>query len=93
MALALIHHIAIAGNVPLANVSAFLASLGSELVIEFVPKDDPQTQTLLEAREDIFPDYTLDGFRAAFGKHFQLLDEAAIVDSRRTLFRMRRLEG
>lgn len=93
MALALIHHIAIAGNVPLANVSAFLASLGSELVIEFVPKDDPQTQTLLEAREDIFPDYTPDGFRAAFGQHFQLLDEAAIVDSRRTLFRMRRLEA
>lgn len=93
MALALIHHIAIGCNVPLANLSAFLASIGSELVIEFVPKDDPQTQTLLEARDDIFPDYTLDGFRAAFGKRFQLLDEAAIADSRRTLFRMRRLEA
>jgi hypothetical protein len=93
MALALIHHLAIASNVPLANVSAFLASICSELVIEFVPKDDPQTQTLLEGRRDVFPDYTLEGFKAAFKGRFSLLEEAAVTDSGRTIFRMRRREA
>jgi len=91
MALALIHHLAIGSNIPLGHVSAFLASIGSELVIEFVPKNDPQTQSLLESRRDIFPDYTLEGFKAAFGTNFQLLEEAGVEDSHRTLFRMRRL--
>jgi ribosomal protein L11 methylase PrmA len=93
MALALIHHLAIARNVPLDKVSALLAGIGTELLIEFVPKEDPQTQTLLEARDDIFPDYTLDGFRAAFSEHFRVLEEAQISDSQRTLFLMRRIDA
>jgi hypothetical protein len=93
MALALIHHLAIAANVPLASVSSFLTGICSELVIEFVPKDDPQTQTLLEARRDIFPDYTPEGFRAAFERDFAVLEEVAVADSGRTIFRMRRLEA
>ena len=90
MALALIHHLAIGSNVPLGFASSFFAGLGSELVIEFVPKDDPQTQSLLAARADIFPDYTADGFRAAFSRDFRILEEAPVDDSRRILFRMRK---
>ncbi len=89
MALALIHHLSIARNVPMASVSSFLASLCTDLIIEFVPKEDPQTQTLLEAREDIFPDYTLDGFVTAFSRDFQVLERKAIADSQRTMFLMR----
>ena len=44
------------------------------------------TQHLLAARPDIFPDYTLDGFRAAFEPHFTVVEQAAIDDSLRTLF-------
>jgi ribosomal protein L11 methylase PrmA len=89
MALALIHHLAIARNVPLGKVSALLASICTDLLIEFVPKEDPQTQTLLESRQDIFPDYNLDGFRTAFSRDFRLLEQVAIADSRRALFLMR----
>jgi hypothetical protein len=89
MALALIHHLAIGANVPLEMLSSFFASIGSELIVEFVPKDDPQTQSLLAAREDIFSEYGLDGFKAAFSRHYQLLKEAQIDDSPRTLFLMR----
>ncbi len=90
LALALVHHLAIAGNVPLPNVSAFFAALGSELIVEFVPKDDPQTAGLLASRADVFPDYTLDGFKAAFARDFRLVREVAIPESRRVLFSMRR---
>jgi hypothetical protein len=58
--------------------------------VEFVPKDDPMVRKLLATREDVFPDYTLDGFRVALGRHFRILDEAPIEGSPRVLFRMKR---
>jgi hypothetical protein len=44
------------------------------------------TQHLLTARPDIFPDYTLDGMRAALTRHFEILSEVSVEDSQRTLF-------
>ena len=89
MALALVHHLAIGNNVPLEGIAALFAKLGRQAIVEFVPKEDPMTQHLLAARRDVFPDYTLDGFRAAFARHFTIVDEAPVADSRRTLFLVR----
>jgi len=91
VALALVHHLAIGRNVPLPMLSSLLARLAPNLVIEWVPKDDPMVQRLLAAREDIFPDYFLGGFRAAFERHFQIVSEQSIEDSGRVMFQMRRL--
>ena len=44
------------------------------------------TQHLLASRPDIFPDYTPDGFRHAFMRHFRILDEASVEESARSLF-------
>lgn len=93
LALALVHHLAIANNVPLPEVSEFFAALGSELIVEFVPKDDPQTASLLASRQDVFPDYTLEGFRKAFAPYFDIVREAPIPESRRILFSMRRYQA
>lgn len=90
MALALVHHLAIANNVPLQDVARFMAELGQTLVIEFVAKSDSQVQRLLRNRPDIFPDYTKDGFELAFGAHFQILEHARVADSDRWLYRMSR---
>ncbi len=90
MALALIHHLAISNNVPLADVADYFADLGEYLIIEFVPKSDSQVRRLLASRLDIFPDYTLDGFRKAFTKRYVLLGEIPVEGSERTLFLMRR---
>ena len=86
LALALVHHLAIGNNVPLEGIAALFAKLGRQAIVEFVPKDDPMTQHLLAARKDVFPDYTLDGFRVAFARHFTIIDEAPIADSARTIF-------
>lgn len=88
LALALVHHLAISRNIPLDRLAAYLAGLAAGLVVEFVPKDDPMVRTLLATREDVFPDYTLDGFRAAFGSRFELVSEAPIDGTTRVLFRM-----
>jgi SAM-dependent methyltransferase len=90
LALALVHHLAISRNIPLDRLADFFGRLAPGLIVEFVPKDDPMVQKLLATREDVFPDYTLDGFRAAFGRRFEIAGEALIEGSRRVLFRMKR---
>lgn len=88
MALALVHHLAIAGNVPLDHIAGFLSQLGRTLVIEFVAKGDSQVQRLLRNRPDIFPDYTLDGFERAFDRCFTIEERQRVEDADRWLYRM-----
>jgi hypothetical protein len=88
MALALIHHLAIGNNVPLRLVAAYFAKLGRHLIIEFVPKDDPKVQELLSSREDIFDDYSVEGFEAAFAEHFAVLRQDPVAGSGRVLYLM-----
>ena len=90
MALALIHHMAIANNVPLREVARSFAEFGEHLIIEFVPKQDSQVERLLSSRLDIFPDYTLEGFKQAFSEYYNILDEQPVQGSERTMFLMKR---
>lgn len=90
LALALVHHLAIGNNVPLPAIARLFARLSSHAIVEFVPKADPMTRRLLAARRDIFDDYSIDGFRAAFGSAFEIVRETQIADSTRTLFLLAR---
>ena len=91
LALALIHHLAISNNVPLLQVADFFASVGKWLVIEFVLKSDSQVQKLLVSREDIFPNYTREGFEAAFEQKFKIAEAVNVRESERVLYLMKRL--
>jgi ribosomal protein L11 methylase PrmA len=86
LALALIHHLAIGNNVPLSRLAQFLASLGRQLIVEFVPKEDSQVQRLLAGREDIFPRYARDCFEQDFGAFFRLVQARPIQNSLRILY-------
>jgi len=88
LALALVHHLAISNNVPLDRVADFLAKLCSWLIIEFVPKSDPKVQKLLSTREDIFPNYTRQGFENEFSRLFIIKRSEQIQNSERTLYLM-----
>ena len=90
LALALVHHLAIGNNVPLPAVARLFARMAPHAIVEFVPKEDPMTRRLLAARPDIFADYTIDGFREAFGKAFRIERESRVADSPRTLFLLQR---
>jgi SAM-dependent methyltransferase len=89
LALALIHHLVIHYGIPLGKVAAYFADLAPEWVIEFVPKGDPQVDRLLAHREDIFDDYTRQGFEAAFAERFHLGEAQPVGESGRLLYRMR----
>ena len=89
LALALVHHLAISNNVPLQKIADHFSRLCRWLIIEFVPKSDSQVQRLLATRDDIFPDYTQEGFEKEFRKHFQVQDSTRIDNSERILYLMK----
>ncbi len=90
MALAVVHHLAIGNNVPLERVAGFFAELCRSLIVEFVPKSDPKVKILLTSRDDIFPNYTQEGFERAFAGRFTVERRESIASSERTLYLMRR---
>jgi ribosomal protein L11 methylase PrmA len=88
LALALVHHLAISGNVPLGQLAAFFHRIARNLIVEFVPKSDPQAQRLLVVRKDIFADYTQEFFEIEFARYFFIERRQSIADSDRILYRM-----
>lgn len=92
LALALVHHLAIAQNIPLKEIAACMASFGKTLIIEFVPKNDIQVQRLLANREDIFTDYTTQKFEDCFSEYFKIEERHEIIGCDRILYQMSRIQ-
>ena len=90
LALALIHHLAISNNVPLAKIALLFRNTCHSLIIEFVPKSDSMTQKLLTSRKDIFPDYTQQAFEDEFSQFFDIIRSEKMSDSERTLYLMKK---
>lgn len=89
LALALVHHLAIANNLPLARIAEFLHLIGRWVVIEFVPKGDPQVTRLLASRPDVFPDYHQREFERCFQRFFDIEAAEPLPESGRVLYLMR----
>jgi hypothetical protein len=90
LALALIHHLAIGSNVPLSLIADWLVPMGKYLIIEFVPKEDEKVKLLLQNREDIFTDYTLNNFEIVFSNFYNILKKQTVGNTQRTLFLLQR---
>ncbi|MBI1787499.1 MAG: SAM-dependent methyltransferase [Acidobacteria bacterium] len=86
LALALMHHIRITGNVPLARMAEVLARMTRHLLIEWVPKEDRMAQSIMGNRPDIFEDYTLANFQSVFGDYFSQEKAEEIPGTGRTLY-------
>jgi hypothetical protein len=86
LALALVHHLAIGRNVPLPRIAGWMARLGGAAIVEFVPKDDPQTRRLLRSRRDVFAGYSREGFETAFAGAFSFEAREALPGSGRALY-------
>jgi ribosomal protein L11 methylase PrmA len=90
LALALIHHLCIGNNLPLVSAAEFFSNITDWLIIEFVPKEDKQTQRLLVTREDVFTDYTQQNFEQAFRNFFTFEKKEQLAETERTLYLMKR---
>jgi SAM-dependent methyltransferase len=87
LCLALIHHLSIAANVPLAEVVDWLSSLGGALVVEFADRGDPMVERLMaRKREDAHPDYGSEQFERELGRRFEITRREELASGRRTLY-------
>ena len=76
VAFALVHHLAIAANIPLREVVHWLGGLGGALLVEFPTRDDPMVQKLLSGkRTGLHTDYTQEHFESCLTE---------VLDVRRT---------
>jgi ribosomal protein L11 methylase PrmA len=92
LALALVHHLVIARNIPLDGVLNWITGVAPRGVIEFVPKTDPMVQRLLRLREDQFHDYAQDNFEDLLAAHGKIVNSRRVSSSGRTLYNFERHE-
>jgi len=87
LALALIHHVTIAANVPVQEFVDWLASLETALVIEFPTREDVMVKTLLgPKREGLHPDYERENFERVLGEKFEIERSERLESGTRLLY-------
>jgi hypothetical protein len=87
LCLAVLHHVAIGGNVPVPEFLSWLAELGTALVIEFPTRDDPRVAALLKRKKDgAHPDYDREPFERALAERFNVERTEELASGTRVLY-------
>jgi SAM-dependent methyltransferase len=87
LCLALVHHVSISGNVPVAELLDWLRELDAALVLEFPTPDDPMVRRLLaRKRAHDHPDYRRDWFERCLGERFDVVRSEELSSGTRVLY-------
>lgn len=89
LALALIHHITLSGNVPFEKSAAFFASFSKNLIIEFPTREDSWVTSLLVRKREFINHFDFYGeseFEAGYSKYFELIKKESIPGAHRLLY-------
>lgn len=87
LCLALLHHVAITGNVPVSDYLDWLRDLEAAIVIEFVRREDPMVKQLLAAkRDDTHPDYDEEFFERCLEERFAVVRREVLPSGTRVLY-------
>jgi hypothetical protein len=89
LALALLHHVSITGNVPVRQFVDWLASLGAQVVIEFMTREDPMVKRLLAAKRVDHEDYDRAFFEQCAGEAFEIERSEELPSGTRILYSLR----
>jgi SAM-dependent methyltransferase len=89
--LAVIHHVVINDRVPLRYLLELLADLtASNLLIEFVAREDPNFVRVARGRDQLFLDYTKEAFESEAARFFRIESQLELTGGTRTLYLMRK---
>lgn len=82
--LAVVHHLVIGANLPLAAVIDWIASFEAEVVFEWVPLDDPMSQKLTanKRRTEVHADYAETSLRRYLDGRFEIREELPLEGRR-----------
>ena len=86
LCLAVLHHVVMSGNVPVAEFLSWLRELGTALVIEFPTRDDPRVAALLQRKkEGAHPDYDRQAFERELADRFDIVRTEELASGTRIL--------
>ncbi len=87
LALALIHHVSISANIPIADFLQWARDMGTTLLIEFPKRTDPMVRALLANKhEGANPDYEEGNFERELEKRFNIERREELPSGDRILF-------
>ncbi|MCO6148635.1 methyltransferase domain-containing protein [Flavobacterium sp. NRK1] len=93
LALALIHHISLSGNVPFEMSAKMFASLTPYLIIEFPDREDSWVDFLLQSKREFaghFDYYNKDNFEKAYTDVYEIVEKQDIPNTHRTMYLLKR---
>jgi SAM-dependent methyltransferase len=83
MMLAVIHHLILREQIPLAHIGDLCASLTRRwLVLEWVPPSDPMFQEWLRGRDHLYGQLSEDDLKVAFAPFFRVVDRTVLGNQR-----------
>jgi hypothetical protein len=85
LALALVHHLAVQGEVPLERAVPWLAGHGRVLAVEWVPPEDPKVAQMLDRRRERVHGYSKSVFDATLGRLGRTIEVVTLKPSGRSL--------
>lgn len=95
LALAVIHHITLSGNIPFSFSALFFSKMASNLLIEFPTRSDSWVEFLLNSKREFqshFDFYNEENFEKEYTVYFEIISKEKIPSSERILYSLRRLE-
>jgi hypothetical protein len=96
LSLALIHHLCISNNCSFEMLADSFVSTAGQLIVEFVHPTDSWADKLLRAKRDarhLFDFYNKQNFESVFSRYYEIIEEAAVPGSERTLYLMKSRKG
>jgi hypothetical protein len=93
LALAVIHHITLSGNIPFSLSAQFFCKMASNLLIEFPTREDSWVQFLLDSKRDFkshFDFYNEENFEREYAVYFEIVKKEKIASSKRILYSLKR---
>lgn len=91
MLLAVIHHLSITDGIPLRDIFSLAAALTKKAVIvEFIPPGDSMFQRIIRNKEHLISSLQRSNFEEAFSAYFAIERVAALPDSQRIMYLLRK---
>jgi hypothetical protein len=93
LALAVIHHITLSGNIPFSLSAQFFSKMAPNLLIEFPTREDSWVQFLLDSKREFknhFDFYNEDNFEKEYSVYFEIVKKVTIDSSKRILYSLKR---
>ena len=85
LCLALLHHMRVSANIPLAHFVEWLRGLDATVIVEFVDRNDEMFLELIEGRSHDYTDYTAEHFQMEMDRYFTIRDRLQLKDGKREM--------